>query len=98
MMRRRPIFAWVGLAALLIAIAGCNSKPLPELDSYAGQLYVKRCGGCHPPYNPHALTPAMWAVRVDAMEPKITQAGMAPLSAEERRVILDYLTRNAGEQ
>jgi len=98
MMRRRPIFALLGLAGLLIATAGCNPKTLPEQDSYAGQLYLKRCDGCHRPYNPRTLTAAMWAVRVDAMEPKIARAGMAPLTAEERRVILDYLTRNAGEQ
>ena len=88
----------MALAALAAAIAGCNSKPLPEMDTYPGQLYVKRCGGCHPAYNPRTLTPAMWKVWVDAMAPKIAQAGLAPLTPEERQVIMAYLTRNAGEQ
>jgi hypothetical protein len=37
----------------------------------------------------------MWEVQVQAMEPRMAQAGR-PLSEHERRAILDYLTRNAG--
>lgn len=38
----------------------------------------------------------MWDLQVDAMQIKIAQAGQAPLSAAERRTIIDYLERNAG--
>jgi hypothetical protein len=44
------------------------------------------------------MTAAMWATQVDAMEPKIAQAGLPPLSEGERRAILNYLERNAGTQ
>ncbi len=44
------------------------------------------------------MTAAMWATQVDAMEPKIAQAGLPPLSEGEHRAILNYLERNAGTQ
>ena len=42
------------------------------------------------------MTSAMWAEQVSAMQLKMAQAGVAPLSNSERREILDYLERNAG--
>ena len=93
----RLAFSLAAMLGFVVAIAGCKAN-LPEPDSYAGQLYVKRCGGCHQPYSPRALTPAMWEAQVDAMAPRLRQAGVAPLTAEERQVIVDYLTRNAGAQ
>ena len=80
-----------------IVLAGCQ-QPLPEQDSYAGQLYVRRCGQCHAPYHPHAMTAAMWQIQIPKMEEKIRQAGMPPLEAAQKQVILDYLNRNAGTQ
>jgi hypothetical protein len=86
------------LAALIfLALAGCQ-HPLPEQDSYAGQLYLRRCGQCHQPYNPHAMTAAMWEIQVPKMEEKILQAGLPPLEAAQKQTILDYLQRNAGQQ
>jgi hypothetical protein len=96
-MRLPRIF--VGFAAILfVALAGCHQEPLPEQDSYAGQLYLRRCGQCHAPYNPHAMTAAMWEIQVPKMEEKIRQAGLAPLEPAQKQVILDYLQRNAGNQ
>ena len=92
----RRAFALAGIIA--IALAGCHQEPLPEQDSYAGQLYMRRCGQCHAPYNPHVLTAAMWEVQVPKMEEKINQAGLPPLEAAQKQVILDYLQRNAGQQ
>ncbi|HEY6394956.1 MAG TPA: hypothetical protein VIX12_06015 [Candidatus Binataceae bacterium] len=69
---------------------------MPEQDSYAGQLYIRRCGQCHVAYNPHAMTAAMWQVQVQLMEDKMRRGGVAPLSPDQRTTILDYLTRNAG--
>jgi len=82
---------------ILLALAGCQ-KPLPEQDTYAGQLYARRCGQCHPPYNPHVMTAGMWDVQVSKMEEKISQAGLPPLEQAQRQAILDYLERNAGQQ
>src|ERR1700722_19047333 len=95
----RSLRFFLALAAVLfVAVAGCHQEPLPEQDSYSGQLYLRRCGQCHAPYNPHAMTAAMWEVQVPKMDEKIRQAGLPPLEAAQKQVILDYLQRNAGKQ
>jgi mono/diheme cytochrome c family protein len=71
---------------------------MPDEGSYAAQLYVKRCGQCHQPYNPSLMTSAMWAVQVDRMQERMKQIGISPLTADERKTILDYLSSNAGQQ
>jgi hypothetical protein len=83
-------------AVLLVGIVGCARKELPEVGSSAEQLYTGRCGSCHRPYLPSTMTSAMWAEQVEAMQLKMEQAGVPPLSESERRDILDYLQRNAG--
>jgi Dihaem cytochrome c len=85
-------------AATVAALGGCRRQPLPEKDSYAAHLYVRRCGNCHLAYQPHTLTAAMWQFQMNAMQAKIREAKMPPISAEQRKVILDYLTRNAGTE
>lgn len=88
----------MGGAAVLAAAAmltGCKPPPLPAAQSPAAQLYVSRCGQCHAPYNPRALTPAMWEWQLTLMEARIHQAGLPPLSADDRKAILDYLSRNS---
>ncbi len=85
-------------ALIFIACAGCH-QPLPEQDSYAAQLYVRQCGQqCHRPYNPHAMTAAMWEIEVPKMEATIRHNGLPPLEPQQKQVILDYLERNAGQQ
>jgi Dihaem cytochrome c len=93
----RRVFTFPALIALTVIIAGCQ-QPLPEQDSYAGQLYARRCGQCHAPYNPRAMTAAMWQIQVPKMEEKIRQAGLPPLEPAQKQVIVDYLERNAGTQ
>jgi hypothetical protein len=84
---------------ILAFFGGCEkSRPLPEQGTYAQQLYVERCGVCHRPYNPAAMTAAMWEVQVEVMRAKIAQAGQPPLSGQQDLTILDYLKRNAGKQ
>jgi mono/diheme cytochrome c family protein len=95
---RGAVYVTVVVSALFLGFAGCAPKPLPELSRVPGeQLYAGRCGGCHRPYLPSTMTSAMWAEQVEAMQSKMTQAGVAPLSDSERREILDYLERNAGK-
>lgn len=85
------------LAAAMALLSACQSGKLPDAESYPARLYVKRCGACHDVYNPHEMTAAMWAVQVEAMEGRMQQAGMPPLSPAQRKTILDYLKRNAGK-
>jgi hypothetical protein len=84
-------------AGLAIASAGCQPK-IPEQDSYAGQLYMRRCGQCHAPYNPQSMTAAMWEIEVPKMEQKMLQAGFPPMASDQKQIISDYLHRNAGHQ
>ena len=83
-------------AAVVIVLGACHARALPEAGSDAARTYVERCGQCHRAYDPRSMTGAMWQTQVELMDTKIRQAGIAPLTADQRRTILDYLTRNAG--
>jgi Dihaem cytochrome c len=83
-------------AAAVVFLAACHARPLPEADSDAARTYVQRCGQCHRAYDPRAMTAAMWQTQVELMDTKIRQAGIEPLTVDQRHLILDYLTRNAG--
>jgi Dihaem cytochrome c len=85
-----------GMAAISLAVAGCQGGKLPDESGYAAQLYIKRCGGCHVPYNPRSMTAAMWKVQMAAMQDRMRQAGMTPLTPDERARIMGYLQRYAG--
>ena len=86
------------IAAAVIFLGACHARPLPEAGSDAARTYVERCGQCHRAYDPRSLTGAMWETQVELMDTKIRQAGMEPLTTDQRHTILDYLTRNAGTQ
>jgi hypothetical protein len=83
-------------AATVCFLAACHARALPEADSDAARTYMKRCGMCHRAYDPRSMTSAMWQTQVELMDTKIRQAGMEPLTGDQRHIILDYLTRNAG--
>jgi hypothetical protein len=89
--------AWFAAAAIALTLAGCN-RPLPEQDSAAAHLYIRRCGRCHRAYSPESLTAAMWQVQVQMMETKMRQYGVPPLTGQERETIMSYLTRNAAHE
>ncbi|MBF6571034.1 MAG: hypothetical protein IVW54_19390 [Candidatus Binataceae bacterium] len=94
---RRSILKCASLLAIFAAlVAGCQRRPLPEASSQAARFYVQRCGVCHAAYDPRAMTAAMWDAQVTAMEPRMAAQG-TPLSADDRKTILEYLTRNAGQ-
>ncbi|MGO9059440.1 MAG: hypothetical protein ACLQU2_18975 [Candidatus Binataceae bacterium] len=88
------------ILVLLLAVAGIGgcSKPLPEQNTAAEQLYAERCGQCHRAYGPGSLSAAMWEVQVQMMEAKMRQYGVPQLTDQERETILSYLTRNAERQ
>jgi hypothetical protein len=81
-----------------VLLASCQSGKLPDEGSYSAQLYLNRCGQCHPAYNPNQMTATMWATQVDLMQERMKQTGLAPLTPAERKTILEYLTSNAGQQ
>jgi hypothetical protein len=86
------------LLGVAVLLASCQSGKIPDESSYAAQLYLNRCGQCHKPYNPNLMTAAMWAIKVDLMQERMKQTGLAPLTSAERETILKYLTSNAGKQ
>ena len=90
--------AALAFASIFVLAAGCKPASLPDSASPDAQVYMHRCGNCHVPYNPHEMTAAMWETQVPMMEVKIQNAGMPPLTSDERNAILDYLKRNAGTE
>ena len=44
------------------------------------------------------MTATMWAVQVDRMQERMRQIGLSPLTPDQRKTILDYLSSNAGKQ
>jgi diheme cytochrome c len=88
----------LALAFVAAFVSGCKPAALPDANSPGAQLYVKRCGNCHVPYNPHEMTASMWDTQVTMMEVKIHDAGQPPLTSDERDLILEYLKRNAGTE
>ncbi|MFZ1889153.1 MAG: hypothetical protein WAU33_14065 [Candidatus Binataceae bacterium] len=89
----------VAIVLAMLVLAGCaRREALPDSGSPAATVYQQRCGQCHAPYNPRTMTSAMWAIQVDAMQLKMRQSGVPPLTDEQRQMILDYLTRNAGTE
>jgi len=81
-------------AWLSVAIVACNA-PLPEPESPGAQVYASRCAGCHRLYAPSSLKFEMWKMKVEAMQGEMVRRGIAPLSASERAVLLDYLRRHS---
>ncbi|HUA32142.1 MAG TPA: hypothetical protein VMA09_00940 [Candidatus Binataceae bacterium] len=92
--RLAVIAIWMTFA---IALAGCTKKPLPNAYSPQAMLYADRCGQCHAAYNPHTMTADMWRIQVPMMEDKMRQAGLPPLTNDERSAILDYLAHYASK-
>jgi len=44
------------------------------------------------------MTAAMWAVKVDLMQERMKQTGLTPLAPDERKTIVGYLSKHAGQQ
>ena len=86
------------LATAMALLTGCQNGTIPDEGSYAAQLYLKRCGQCHQPYNPNLMTATMWATQVKLMQKRMEQAGLPPLTSAERKTIIHYLTSNAGRE
>lgn len=106
-LRARGVFA----GACVAAMAGCgeqqqptgasaaspvvSSVVLPEPDSAAAKVYVKKCGECHAPPAPTSHTVAEWPPIVHRMQYRRIAKGKGALTEPEFKVILEYLTTHA---
>jgi cytochrome c5 len=79
----------------LLVLAGACATALPDPESSGARLYATRCNGCHRLYAPRVLTGTMWEMQVDRMQREMSVRGVAPLTAEERSVLLAYLKAHA---
>jgi Dihaem cytochrome c len=85
---------WAGLAlGLGLLAAGCDAG-LPDADSQGARLYAARCSGCHRLYAPRVLTGEMWKITVARMQGELARRGLAPLSADEQALLLEYLDQH----
>lgn len=80
--------------AALIGLAACNPS-LPEPESPGAQLYVERCSSCHRLHAPGVITIASWDVILERMQREMRMRGVAPLSADETRILREYLDKHA---
>ena len=86
---------WLLALAATVSVSGCNPK-LPEPESAGAKLYAGRCNSCHRVFAPGSLKFEMWKVQVERMQGEIVRHGLAPLTPDERNVLLDYLKRHSG--
>jgi len=96
-MLERLIFCF----CLVAMLSGCSTAgmpggtSLPDRDSVAAQTFVSRCSACHAIPHPGRHTYQGWSYLVPLMERRMAERNMAPLTAEDRQLILTYLQENA---
>jgi len=94
---KRLIFCF----CLVAMLAGCSTAgmpggtALPDRDSVAAQTFVSRCSACHAIPHPGRHTYQGWSYLVPLMERRMAERNMAPLTDEDRQLILAYLQENA---
>lgn len=84
------------IAYLMFISYGCSKGEaiLPERDSPEAQIFLSRCGGCHPAPLPYKYPFERWKDIIGLMEMQIERKGIEPLKPEEKEMILTYLKRN----
>jgi hypothetical protein len=80
----------------VVLVAGCAERPLPDAASPGAVAYAQQCGLCHPVHQPSVLTAEMWKIQVARMAEIRSRRGLQPLSANDEKLILQYLTSHAG--
>ena len=68
---------------------------LPESDSDAAKIFVRRCNICHLRPQPTAFDAATWPKVIGLMKRKMANLGVPLPPAQDEAIILDYLRRNA---
>jgi hypothetical protein len=89
----------VFLLLLLSACAGNGGRSaaasIPDAGSPEAQTFVNRCSLCHAVPHPARHDYSGWRYLVPLMEKRMAERGVAPLSGEERALILSYLEQHA---
>ncbi len=80
------------LSLFLVACAG--TQTIPEPESPGAKLYQERCTQCHGLPGPTRHTPEQWDHLLVMMEGFMKEKNIA-FPASERKMIRDYLYRNA---
>ena len=92
MSRMRKVFGML----LLCSSLGCRPD-LPESESEAAQLYVRRCSGCHRVYHPQLLTAKMWDFMLSRMDEEFQRYNRPLLAGQERQTVRAYLHKHSGQ-
>jgi hypothetical protein len=90
---KSPVFA---LPTLLAALLLISSQPVLAGDEEKAKLlFERKCGTCHAIEKPKSKTQTKeeWEKTVTRMK----NVNMAPISNEEAKAIIDYLTKNYGK-
>lgn len=69
-----------------------------DTASVAYHRFLHRCGACHEAPAPSQHTASEWSAVFTRMHRNIEEAGLIPVSDPDRRTILDFLQRHAGER
>lgn len=87
------------LALVLAGCAGTGGMPagayIPDGESPAAQVFVSRCGVCHPVPHPGRHNYDAWVYLVSIMEQRMAERGMEGLTDADRATILAYLQDHA---
>jgi len=61
----------------------------------AERLFTARCAMCHQLPDPGMLKPKQWRLIINTMQKRMQQGNVPRLQAQERDMILEYLTARA---
>ena len=92
-MKKRRYGAIGGLFLFFAGCAGMTAN-LPDPNSPAARLYRDTCTRCHRLAHPKRNYAYQWKRIVPKMKGYMDKKGI-PLSPEDEKEILDYLTKNA---
>lgn len=82
------------IAALIVSLAFVF--PAGADDAGEGEeIFNTICAICHQLPDPSFLGVSQWKVVLETMRKRMERKGMAPLSADEERKVLEYLEKNA---
>lgn len=80
---------------VLMCMTGCSAAQMvPEPESPGAKLYLKKCAQCHGLPGPKRHTPEQWDHFLAMMKGFMDERGY-PFSANEKKIIQEYLHRNA---
>jgi mono/diheme cytochrome c family protein len=84
-------FYMLALLLLLLQVFAAVSFAVDDGET----LFKDRCGVCHQYPEPGMLTPEQWHRLLDTKQKLMEKSRMQPLTAEEYKTLLEYLTKNA---